>query len=131
MCGGANGKTIAAWGVAYKPGVDELRDSAPFEIVKQLHRIGANVQLYDPMTNERARKELPDIRYMANPVEAATGADLVLHLTDWDEFARQDPAQLANTVRQRVIIDTRHTLDPKRWKSAGWRYRAIGHPQDC
>jgi UDPglucose 6-dehydrogenase len=59
---------------------------------------------------------------------AAAGAEVVLLLTDWPEFAQIDPDQLAAVTAERIIIDGRYALDPARWRAAGWHYRALGIP---
>jgi UDPglucose 6-dehydrogenase len=59
--------------------------------------------------------------------EAAAEADVVLHLTDWDEYRRIDPVELAAAVARRNIVDARSALDERLWRAAGWSYRAIGH----
>jgi UDPglucose 6-dehydrogenase len=70
----------------------------------------------------------PDLSYAASAIEAATGADLVLHLTEWREFREMEPAALSSVVSQRNIVDGRNVLDPDVWRDAGWTYRALGRP---
>ena len=62
------------------------------------------------------------------PLEAAKGADIVLHLTEWAEFREMDPAVLGEVVAERRIVDGRNALDPAAWRAAGWTYRALGRP---
>jgi UDPglucose 6-dehydrogenase len=70
----------------------------------------------------------PDLRYAPSVSEAAEGADLLLHLTEWSEFRAIDPAALARVVAQRLIIDARCCLDAALWRSAGWTVHALGRP---
>ncbi len=70
----------------------------------------------------------PDLTYADNAVDAATDADIVLHLTEWMEFRELAPAALTAVVSTRTIIDGRNTLDPAQWRAAGWEYHALGRP---
>jgi UDPglucose 6-dehydrogenase len=70
----------------------------------------------------------PELSYAPSVLAAASGADIVLLLTDWPEFAAIDPDQLASVTAGRTIIDGRYVLDPARWRAAGWHYRASGIP---
>jgi len=78
------------------------------------------------MDNARAR--CPELGYRESALEAARGADIVLHLTEWSEFRQMDPATLSDVVASRRIVDGRNALDPARWRAAGWTYRALGRP---
>ena len=84
--------------------------------------------VYDPRAMESARKLFPTLGYASSAVEACTGAHLVLHLTEWQEFREMDPSVLSAVVTDRRIIDARNALDPQRWRDAGWSYRALGRP---
>ena len=66
--------------------------------------------------------------YADSARHALTGADLVLHLTEWPQFRALDPMEMAPLVNRRRIVDGRHGLDPDRWRLAGWSYRALGRP---
>jgi hypothetical protein len=83
---------------------------------------------YDPAAAGRARLALPGLRYATSVAEAARGADVLLVLTDWPQFADADPAELGRLVAKRNVADGRHVLDPARWRAAGWRYQALGGP---
>jgi UDPglucose 6-dehydrogenase len=91
--------------------------------------MGACVTVYDPVALDNARRACPQLRYAASAREAATGAQVVLVLTEWPEFGQIDPAELgAAAAPRRFIIDARHALDQRRWQAAGWHYRAPGVP---
>jgi UDPglucose 6-dehydrogenase len=77
---------------------------------------------------DNARRDYPELSYAGSAEDAVTDADVVLHLTEWREFRDLDPASLAPRVRQRNIVDGRNALDPERWRTAGWQYRALGRP---
>ena len=86
------------------------------------------VTVYDPRGNDNAEALFPTLGYADSAVEACEGADLVLHLTEWQEFREMDPAVLADVVAEQKIIDARNALDPARWRAAGWTYGSLGRP---
>jgi UDPglucose 6-dehydrogenase len=124
--GSMAGARIAVWGVAFKPDSDDVRDSPALSVAGRLHLRGARVQVYDPAATETARALSPMLTYAASAVEACDGADLVLHLTEWQEFRDLDPADLDGVVRRRQLFDGRNALDLDAWRTAGWTARAIG-----
>jgi UDPglucose 6-dehydrogenase len=128
QCGGSVfGQPIAVWGAAFKPGTDDIRQSPALAIAQELHQHGARITVYDPAAVDNARAAYPHLRYARNAISAVGDARVLLHLTDWPEFARFDPVLLADKGEaQRCVIDGRGTLDPDRWRSAGWTYRALG-----
>ena len=84
--------------------------------------------LYDPQAMDNARRKHPELGYRDSALEAAKGADIVLHLTEWAEFRSMDPAVLGEVVADKRIVDGRNALDAERWREAGWVYRALGRP---
>jgi UDPglucose 6-dehydrogenase len=126
--GAVQGARIAVLGAAFKPNSDDIRDSPALDVAAALHREGGLVTVYDPEALRNARVLHPELDYAETAIEAAQGADLVLHLTEWQEFRQMDPAVLGAVVAQRRILDGRNALDPHRWRDAGWTYRALGRP---
>jgi UDPglucose 6-dehydrogenase len=122
------GKRVAVLGAAFKPNSDDIRDSPALDVATRIHRAGAAVTVYDPAALPNARRDYPDLDYADSAVEAARDADVVLHLTEWREFRDMDPAVLGDVVHRRYIVDGRNALDPRRWRDAGWHYRALGRP---
>ena len=86
------------------------------------------MSVYDPAAMENARRSYPDLSYAESLEEAVTGADVVVLLTEWDEFKAADPVRLAELVATRFIVDGRHALDADAYQAAGWDYRALGRP---
>ncbi|MGW4650552.1 UDP-glucose dehydrogenase family protein [Kitasatospora sp. NPDC004289] len=121
-------RRITVWGAAFKPGTDDIRDSPALAVADALHRAGATVTVSDPRALDNARKALPHLGYLDDPTEALTGADLLLHLTEWPDYTHLDPAALAPLLAAPRVLDARHTLDPATWRTAGWTYRALGRP---
>ncbi|HEY2506709.1 MAG TPA: UDP-glucose/GDP-mannose dehydrogenase family protein [Streptosporangiaceae bacterium] len=126
--GSVAGKSVCVLGAAFKPGSDDVRDSPALDVAQILHGLGAEVTVYDPEAIENARKVRPELNYADSVLAAATGADVVLLLTDWPEFAVIDPEELGAVAACRCIIDGRYMLDPGVWRAAGWHYRASGIP---
>ncbi|MFT2020264.1 UDP-glucose dehydrogenase family protein [Streptomyces sp. 796.1] len=123
------GKRVAVLGAAFKPDSDDVRDSPALNVAGQIHLQGAQVTVFDPKGMENARALFPTLRYAPSALEAARGAHVVLHLTEWREFRELDPAELGAVVDERRVLDGRNALDPELWRKAGWTYRALGRPR--
>jgi UDPglucose 6-dehydrogenase len=126
--GSVTGKSVCVLGAAFKPGSDDVRDSPALDVAQILHGLGAEVTVHDPRAIENARRARPELRYADSVRAAAAGADLVLLLTDWPEYAGIKPDELAEVTAARCIVDGRYLLDPAAWRAAGWYYRASGIP---
>jgi UDPglucose 6-dehydrogenase len=126
--GSLAGKTVTVLGLAFKPGSDDLRDSPALAIARRVTSLGARVVAYDPVAMDRARITHPELEYAGSLIGAATGADVLLLLTEWAEFREADPELIGKAVARRRIADGRHALDPRAWQAAGWTYRALGRP---
>lgn len=120
------GRRITVWGAAFKPNTDDIRDSPALAVAQKLHDLGATVTVTDPKALDNARKVHPELGCVDDPVAAAQGADLLLHLTEWPEFSHVDPEQLARRVADAKVIDGRGTLDVEVWRAAGWTVRVLG-----
>jgi len=70
----------------------------------------------------------PELTYVESLIEAVTGADVIMLLTEWDEFRAMSPNAIGELVGQRNLVDGRNVLDPVEWRAAGWHYRALGRP---
>jgi UDPglucose 6-dehydrogenase len=126
--GQLSGKQVAVLGIAFKPDSDDIRDSPSLDICERLLSEGAMVSVHDPVAMPNAARKYPDLRYADSVSEAATDADLVLHLTEWSDYRAIDPAMLAEIVRQRVMIDARCALEASLWQDAGWTMHVLGRP---
>ncbi|MFJ2008092.1 UDP-glucose dehydrogenase family protein [Streptomyces chartreusis] len=126
--GNLSGKRITVWGAAFKPGTDDIRDSPALAVAQHLHELGATITVTDPKALDNARKQHPELDYADDPVAAVQDTDLLLHLTEWPQYSRIDPAQLAARTANTAVIDGRGTLNAATWRDAGWTFRAIGRP---
>jgi len=120
------GKTIAVWGLAFKPNTDDIRFAPSIVILKALLGEGAVIRAYDFEVMEKASAVLPDVRYCTDAYEAAEGADAILLLTEWDEFRNIDWSRLATVVERQLIIDGRNALSRQEVASYGFHYVGIG-----
>ncbi len=121
------GRRVAALGVAFKPNSDDVRDSPGLDVCGRLASEGAIVTVHDPVAMANAARLRPDLRYASSISEAAAGADVVLHLTEWGDYRAIDPVVLGSIVARRVIIDGRCALDPKLWRDADWSFHMLGN----
>lgn len=128
-CGGSFiGARVAVLGAAFKPDSDDVRDSPALNVAGQIQLQGACVNVFDPQAMDNSRALFPTLNYATCAVEACEGADVVLVLTEWEEFRSIDPAVLRTTVRCASVVDGRNCLDARAWRQAGWYYRALGRP---
>jgi UDPglucose 6-dehydrogenase len=126
--GKVNGKKIAVLGLAFKPHSDDIRDSPALDVAVQLKGLGANVVATDPEAIHTASRVHPQLTYEADPAAALQDADLVVLVTEWDEFRHMDPTWALPLVNTATIIDGRNTLDAAAWRTAGWTYIGLGRP---
>lgn len=122
------GHKVAVLGAAFKPHSDDIRDSPALNVAAQVQLQGGDVVVTDPAALDNARRLYPGLAYADTAEEAATGADVVLLLTEWPQYRALDPAALGAVVRRRHLVDGRNALDPAAWRDAGWTYRALGRP---
>ncbi|MDQ1645531.1 MAG: UDPglucose 6-dehydrogenase [Cryptosporangiaceae bacterium] len=126
--GQLDGAKVTVLGATFKPNSDDVRDSPALAVARMLHDENAVVSVYDPEGTDNARRELPDVQYAVSISDAVAGADVVLVLTEWEEFRHADPVVLAKLVSHASVVDGRNCLDAARWRAAGWNYRGLGRP---
>ncbi|HEX3335194.1 MAG TPA: UDP-glucose/GDP-mannose dehydrogenase family protein [Jatrophihabitans sp.] len=126
--GSLAGRRVGILGAAFKPNSDDIRDSPALDVAFAIQRGGAAVRVYDPEAMRNAKDDYPTLAYAPTALDACKDADVVLHLTEWQEFRDLRPDDLAAVVRERVIIDGRGALDAAEWRAAGWQFRALGRP---
>ena len=120
-------KTIAIWGLTFKAGTDDLRDSPSIQIIQRLIDKGAKIQGFDP-TVKNLRTGMPtDVKLCSSPIEATIGADALAVLTEWEDFKWVSPIDIASVMEGMQIIDARNLLNRKDWEQAGFVYQGIGH----
>ncbi len=125
------GKRLAALGLAFKGGTDDIRESPAVDVIQRLLASGACIAAYDPAAMDRAKEVLPandKMRYAAGVYEAAKDADAVLILTDWKEFGDLDLVRLNQAVRFPIVIDGRNLYRPETMQQHGFTYVSVGRP---
>jgi UDPglucose 6-dehydrogenase len=123
------GKTIAILGLTFKPETDDMRDAPSIPIIGRLVEDGAIIRAFDPEGIEQARPLLPpSVIYCRDALDAATGADLLVIVTEWNEFRAIDAQRLREAMRGNVVIDLRNLYEPAAMRAAGFHYQSIGRP---
>jgi len=127
-CGGSvHGKVIAVLGLTFKPETDDMRDAPSVPIISRLAEGGAAIRAFDPVGMAHARAQLPDsVTYCTDAYDAVAGADVLVLVTEWNEFRALSPERLRDAMRGRLIMDLRNVFDPAAIAAAGLDYRGIG-----
>jgi UDPglucose 6-dehydrogenase len=119
-------KTIAVFGLAFKPATDDVREAPALYLVTELAKRKANLRLWDPVARGKFDQALPGHQYFDSLLECAKGADAVVVLTEWPEVRAIDLAQLRGVMRCPIVIDGRNVFDPAAMREHGFTYHSIG-----
>ncbi len=121
-------KTVAIWGLSFKPKTDDMREAPSIVLIKRLVGEGAKVRCYDPVAMKNAKEILhaPNITFATDAYDAATGADVLLILTEWDTFRAADLLKVKTLMRGNIIIDGRNILEPEEITKLELSYLSIG-----
>jgi UDPglucose 6-dehydrogenase len=130
FCGGSvSGLRIGVLGLTFKPNTDDMRDAPSLDIVPALQAAGASIVAFDPEGMSEAGKLLKAVTFAKTAYEAATGADVLVVITEWHEFRGLDPRRIKEAMRQPRIVDLRNIFNPEEMRGLGFRYECIGRPQ--
>jgi UDPglucose 6-dehydrogenase len=124
--GGLVGKRVALLGLAFKPNTDDMREASSLVLSARLIADGSSVAAYDPVAEEQARKLVTGISFANSAMEAVTGADAVVLVTEWQELVDLDWSEVAARMAGNLMIDGRNALDPEAIRAAGLLYEGIG-----
>ena len=125
--GDLKGRTIALWGLAFKPRTDDMREAPAITIIDTLLSMGATVRAYDPEATQTARQVLGDrITYCNHSYEALTGADALAVVTEWNEFREPDFGKMRQLLKSPVVFDGRNIYAPEQMRGLGFQYFSIG-----
>ncbi|WP_421932999.1 UDP-glucose dehydrogenase family protein [Phenylobacterium sp.] len=119
------GKTIGVLGLTFKPNTDDMRDAPALDIIPALQKLGAKVQAYDP-EGEEAKHMLKDVDFKDDAYAAATGADVLVLITEWDQFRALDLDRIKDLMKTPVMVDLRNVYKPEDLRSRGFKYASIG-----
>ena len=131
--GSLEGRTLAVWGLSFKPGTDDVREAPALTVVSRLVEMGASVKAYDPQAMGTARQELgelPRLSYVASCYEAVEGAEALIISTEWTSFREPDFERMKSLMKQPVIFDGRNLYNPVKIAQLGFQYFYIGQKID-
>ena len=124
-----SGFTFAVWGLAFKPGTDDMRDASAIVVINELTRRGAAIQAYDPKAMDEALFYLKDnaaVSYVASKYDALTNADALILMTEWKEFRSPDFEEIAKRLKNKIIFDGRNQYNKDKLEAMGFEYFQIG-----
>jgi len=125
--GTLKGRTIAVWGLAFKPRTDDMREAPSIPLIKMLLAEGADVQAYDPEATKVAKGIFGNkVTFATKNYEALKGADGLAIVTEWSEFRRPDFEKMRKLMRSPVVFDGRNLFEPEQMKQSGFTYYSIG-----
>ncbi len=127
--GDLQGKIVGVLGVTFKPNTDDMRDAPSLIILPMLQERGARIQAYDPQGREHAEQLLPGVDWRENALDAVTGADVMVVITEWNEFRALNLEEAKRLMRGDVIVDLRNVFRPEIAVEAGFRYSGVGRPE--
>ncbi|MBD3355148.1 nucleotide sugar dehydrogenase, partial [Candidatus Woesearchaeota archaeon] len=119
-------KTIAVWGLAFKPKTDDIREAPAIQLIQELQKQGAKIKAFDPVAQKNSKKYLKNIEYAENPYKAIENADALLIATEWDEFRELDKEKIKSLLKTPYIIDGRNIWEPQDMKNLGFNYVGVG-----
>lgn len=127
---GLKGKSLAIWGLAFKPRTDDMREAPALALIHALIEEGVSVRVYDPEAMDEARRHLAsveaDVTYCAKSYEACDGADGLVLVTEWNEFREPDFDRIRDLLKDPVIFDGRNIYNPDKLKDLGFSYFGVG-----
>lgn len=126
MIGDLRGKQIGVLGLSFKPETDDMRASPATDIIKELVKRGANVKAYDPVAMDEAKHVLPDIAYAEDEYDAITGADMLVIITEWNQFRALDMEKVKQLLKSPKIADLRNIYEPDDMRELGFEYVGVG-----
>ncbi len=119
-------RTVAVWGLTFKAGTDDLRDSPALAVVGLLSAAGAEVRAYDPTVGAGGPNPAGSVGIFGDPLSPCDGAHVLVVLTDWGEFREIEPVEVAERMAKRAVVDARNSLDRQVWQQAGFDFQSIG-----
>ena len=120
------GRTVGVLGLSFKPETDDIRESPALAVISDLVAAGASVRAFDPAAMENARAIFPDLHYATDAYDCATGADVLVLATEWNEFRALDFGRLAKLMRSKTVVDLRNVYEPRELRAGGWSYTGVG-----
>lgn len=126
LIGNFSGKQVAVLGLSFKPETDDMRESPATDIIREMQARGAKVRAYDPVAMDEAKHSLPDIEYATDEYNAIEGADVLVFMTEWNQFRALDMKKVKSLLRSPNIADLRNIYEPKDMRLLGFEYVGVG-----
>ena len=123
---GRGARTAAILGLSYKPDTDDLREAPALDLIRALQRRGVRVRVYDPAVRRGSAGIPSGVTFGANAYDAAKGADVLVLVTEWNEFRKLDLLKIRRVMRRRAIVDLRNVYDPETVRRLGFTYTSVG-----
>jgi len=126
LVGDFKGKQIGVLGLSFKPETDDMRESPAIDIIREMQNRGAKVRAFDPVAMEEAKHCLPDVEYVGDEYEAIEGADVLVFLTEWNQFRALDMEKVKSLLKTPKIADLRNIYEPEDMREMGFEYVGVG-----
>ncbi|HNH42340.1 MAG TPA: UDP binding domain-containing protein, partial [Saprospiraceae bacterium] len=127
--GNLNGKTIAIWGLSFKPNTDDIREAPALYIIDKLLDAGAKIRVFDPEAMDNVRRIYGEkLFYAVDQYEVLSDCDALMIMTEWNEFRSPQFDSMFHSIKDKVIFDGRNIFDPKEMQEKGFNYESIGRP---
>jgi len=126
--GDVKDKTVAVLGVTFKPNTDDMRDAPSLEIIPALQAAGAKIRAFDPAGTLEAEKLFENVDFVSGPYICAEDADVLVIITEWNEFRALDLDRLQSSMKSPILVDLRNIYAPEEMSAAGFAYTSIGRP---
>lgn len=126
LIGDFENKTIAVLGLSFKPETDDMRESPAIDIIREIVALGGRVKAFDPVAMEEAKHYLPEIEYAADEYDAIADADVLVFMTEWNQFRALDMVKVKSLLKSPKIADLRNIYEPKDMRNLGFDYVGVG-----
>jgi len=126
LVGDLNGKQIGILGLSFKPETDDMRESPAIDIISELKKRGASIKAYDPVAMDEAKHCLPEIEYAVDEYDAISGADMLVIITEWNQFRALDMEKVRSLLKSPKIADLRNVYEPEDMRELGFEYVGVG-----
>jgi UDPglucose 6-dehydrogenase len=124
--GDVSEKTIGILGLSFKPDTDDMREAPSLTVIEKLLKDNAKIKVYDPVAMENASRLVKGITFSQNPYDVATQADLLIVMTEWDEFKQLNLEKIKNSMKHAILLDGRNIYDPTMMEELGFVYQGVG-----
>ena len=126
LAGDIKRKTIGILGLSFKPNTDDMRDAPSITVISKLQKDEGKVKAYDPICMDNARKILKNVEFCESAYSVAKGSDILIVMTEWNEFRQLDLQKIKSLMRKPIILDGRNIYDPKKVREIGFMYAGVG-----